>query len=216
MRLRLRLFYKIHGLGNKIFIEKNGVKKICKTRIKGLDIKIKGNNNTIIIEEPTNFKDCRINLCSHNNFIYIGTSKSITNLSILNRESTNGNSVHIGRNLYTTGNLSIFLYNNNTSLKIGNDVMFSSNVSILTGDGHKITDINNNTLNKKNYEINIGNHVWIGRGVTICKGARISNDTIVGTSSVVTRTFKNSNIIIAGNPARVIKTNTNWDISADF
>lgn len=51
----------------------------------------------------------------------------------------------------------------------------------------------------------IGKNVWIGDSVSILPGASIGENTIIGTNSVVTKSFP-SNVIIAGVPAKIIKT----------
>jgi len=50
----------------------------------------------------------------------------------------------------------------------------------------------------------LGDFVWLGFGVIVLPGADIGNNTIVGGGSVVTKSFP-ENVIIAGNPARIIR-----------
>lgn len=50
----------------------------------------------------------------------------------------------------------------------------------------------------------IGNRVWIGANVTILKGVKIGDDTIVGAGSVVTKDLP-ANVIAVGVPAKVIR-----------
>lgn len=54
--------------------------------------------------------------------------------------------------------------------------------------------------------IKVGNNVWIGAAVTILKGANIGSGSIVAANSVVLSGDYHENSLIAGNPARVVKS----------
>lgn len=51
----------------------------------------------------------------------------------------------------------------------------------------------------------IGKNVWIGEYSRICKGVTIGDGSIVAANAVVTKDVP-SNAIVAGNPARIVKT----------
>lgn len=56
----------------------------------------------------------------------------------------------------------------------------------------------------------IGNNVFIGANSVIMPGITVADNVIIGAGSIVTKDVP-SNVIVAGNPARVIKQNvTNW------
>ena len=50
----------------------------------------------------------------------------------------------------------------------------------------------------------VGHNVWIGYGACVLRGVTIGDNSIVGTSSVVTREVP-ENAVVAGVPARVIR-----------
>ena len=54
----------------------------------------------------------------------------------------------------------------------------------------------------------IGENVWIGSNVRICKGVHIGDNAIIAACSVVTKDVP-ANSIAAGNPAKIVKTDIN-------
>lgn len=54
----------------------------------------------------------------------------------------------------------------------------------------------------------IGENVWIGSNVRICKGVHIGDNAIIAACSVVTKDVP-ANSIAAGNPAKIVKVNIN-------
>lgn len=90
-------------------------------------------------------------------------------------------------------------------IEIGEDVAISHDVTIMDSDAHEgLWD-----GYEKTKPIKIGNHVWIGTRVIILKGVTIGDNAIIAAGSVVTKDIPN-NTIVAGVPAKVIKTNINW------
>jgi acetyltransferase-like isoleucine patch superfamily enzyme len=56
--------------------------------------------------------------------------------------------------------------------------------------------------------ITIGNDVWIGSGVKIMDGVHIGDGVVVAAGSVVTKSIPEYSVV-AGVPARIIKTRNN-------
>lgn len=93
-------------------------------------------------------------------------------------------------------------------IQIGNDTLIARGVRILDHDGHPIDAARRRAGEPEPADcvesVLIGNDVWIGEGAVILKGVRIGDRAIVGGRSVVTRSVE-SDTIVAGNPARVVK-----------
>ena len=52
--------------------------------------------------------------------------------------------------------------------------------------------------------VTLGDDVWVGGGAIICPGVTLGNNVIVAAGAVVTKSF-GDNVVLGGNPARVIK-----------
>jgi acetyltransferase-like isoleucine patch superfamily enzyme len=191
--------------------------------------KIKGVNNKIEIN-TTFMKNSKITIIGNNNKIHFGDMCYLANTDILisgdNNEVILGNKVYVNggkicledsNNILKIGNRTTFsgdthlAVTEGRSISIGDRCLFSSNVIFRTGDSHSIIDNEGNRINHAK-DIFIGKHVWFTQNTTILKGVTINDDSIVATGSVVTKSFPQTNVILAGNPAKVIKENVNWDI----
>ncbi|MCK9443846.1 MAG: acyltransferase [Tissierellaceae bacterium] len=90
-------------------------------------------------------------------------------------------------------------------ITIGNNVYITSNCRFITHDGGTLILRKEVPDLELTAPIRIGNDVYIGIGTTILPGTSIGNRCIVGACSCVKGTFPD-NSVIAGVPARVIKT----------
>ena len=116
----------------------------------------------------------------------------------------NNSNIIIGKNVGISG---ATLYARK-SIVIGDNTLIGGNTKILDNDFHPIDTearINNDSSMIKSKEVLIGKNVFIGCNSLILKGTIIGDNCIVGAGSVVSGKFPN-NVIIAGNPAKVINT----------
>jgi len=91
-------------------------------------------------------------------------------------------------------------------LVIGNDVAIGHRCSILT------TEHNFMAADKPikfqpihNMPVRIDDNVWLGANVTILGGVHLRSGTVVAAGSVVTRSFDENDIILAGIPAKILR-----------
>jgi acetyltransferase-like isoleucine patch superfamily enzyme len=151
-------------------------------------------------------RNCFINIYGHNNRIVIG-DKAYINDTELHIED-DSNEINIGKKTTIFGKTHVACIEG-TIITIGEDCMFSSDVVLRTGDSHSIIDDTGNRINQSK-DIMIGDHVWFGNKTIIIKGVQIAKNSIVGTGSLVTKQFMEDGVVIAGNPADIIKKHVNW------
>lgn len=91
---------------------------------------------------------------------------------------------------------------------IGDNTLIGGNVKILDNDFHPIEVEARNRDDKnmiRSKEVIIGKNCFIGCNVLILKGTEIGDGSVVGAGSVVSGKFA-SDVVIAGNPAKVIRS----------
>ena len=92
-----------------------------------------------------------------------------------------------------------------SNVYIGKGANIAREAVIRDYDGHYIEDLNYRTSKP----VRIGDNVWIGYRAMILKGVTVGDGSIVAANSVVTKDVP-SHCIVAGNPAKIIRTNINW------
>lgn len=102
-------------------------------------------------------------------------------------------------------NNSLTLICEGKEISIGDNCLIGSNVQMIDSDFHELNPQNRfGGKHIKRKEIIVGNNVFIGNDVTILKGVHIGNNSVIGNHSVVTKSIPN-NVVVAGNPAKVIR-----------
>ncbi|PAF51071.1 hypothetical protein BKH43_02350 [Helicobacter sp. 13S00401-1] len=183
---KLKSNVKIYGLGNEVIAPKDSK----------LYIEVYGDNNQVFIPNPSTEEGGR----SFTGRVQVGTPDCLVKNCI----------VRVGKK---TGafRVEVLLLEDESEVIIGSDCMLSSGVSLTCTDTHSILDKEGNLLNKGKF-IRLGDHVWVGADVKILKNVTIASGCVVGTRSLVSKEFKIPNCVIAGVPAKVVKTDIRWDV----
>lgn len=176
-------------------------------RLFGVTVTVHGKNNQIIVGEKSQLVNCTVTICGDGNVVRIGTSCTI-------REGVfwvedNQNEIHIGNDTTVSGKTSLSVIEG-TTITIGDDCMFSKDISLATGDSHSIVDLEGTRINPS-ADITVGNHVWVGAHVTMLKGAQVNSHSVIGMRSLVNKPFSDQNVILAGSPAKIVKSGIDWD-----
>ena len=191
---------KIRGLRHNKIEFNNCFLSKCK-------IRIKGTNNNVFIDNHSTLFCCKISITGNDNTIIIDERVCAVKCEIYIEDDNN--LVKIGKDSHISG-LTHLACIEGCNIIIGEKCLFSSDVTFRTGDSHSILDLDGIRINPS-LDIEIGNHVWIGNKTIITKGVNIAKNCILATGSVVTKKFDDSNVIIGGVPAKIIKRNVNWD-----
>jgi acetyltransferase-like isoleucine patch superfamily enzyme len=95
------------------------------------------------------------------------------------------------------------------SIRIGCHCLLASGVLVFDMDGHPLDASHRRAGEPTPPEaiapVVIGDDVWIGTGAMILKGVTIGDRSIIAAKSVVTKDIP-PDTVVAGNPARVVKT----------
>ncbi|WP_426228679.1 sugar O-acetyltransferase [Pseudarthrobacter sp. DSP2-3-2b1] len=94
-------------------------------------------------------------------------------------------------------------------ITIGDDVQIGPNVQLLTPT-HPVAPEPRRAKVEGAKPITIADNVWIGGGAIILPGVTVGENSVVGAGTVVTRDVP-ANVVVAGNPARVLRTLTAAD-----
>ena len=95
------------------------------------------------------------------------------------------------------------------SCVIGEHCLFSEGIGVRTSDHHSIIDLKTKEVINAPADIQIGRHVWIAPNVSLNKGARIGDGSIIGAGSMVSQVVPDRELW-AGTPARCLKKDVSW------
>ncbi len=111
--------------------------------------------------------------------------------------------LNVGNQVFVDGAIIV----SDLNIEIGNQVMVGREVLIIDHDGQ---GLDGNPPAKK--PVKIGNHVWICNRAVILKGVTVGDHSVVAAGAVVVDDVE-PNSLVAGNPARKMRTTSGYTLN---
>ena len=128
----------------------------------------------------------------------IGEPDARVTVAVWGREEGKG-AIRIGNNVLCSPGSRISA---SDEITIGDAVMLARDVYITDSDWHTIYD--RTVRAEAPAPVHIGDNVWLGDGSCVLKGVTIGENSVVAARAVVVKDVP-ANVVVAGNPARVVK-----------
>lgn len=105
---------------------------------------------------------------------------------------------------------SVITVHERANVAFGAGCLIASDVVIAASDVHKIFDVETGERLNEAGDITLGERVWVSHRATLLKNTSLGDDSVVGASSVVSSAFP-PNSLVAGVPARLIRSGIRWE-----
>jgi len=112
-----------------------------------------------------------------------------------------GYNIHVGDNFYTNFDCVML---DVCEIRIGDNCFMAPGVHIYTAT-HPLNAQERISGAEYGIPVTIGHNVWIGGRAVINPGVTIGNNVVVGSGAVVTKNVPD-NVVVGGNPAKIIKS----------
>lgn len=166
--------------------------------------RISGNNNRVVLERNAKLFGY-VDMRGENNRIILGEGAVVSG-----RLYVKGSGLTVSIGAGTSMRQVYVLVQEGASLTIGRDCLISRNVEIRTSDAHSLIDTKTGKRINAAQPVTIGDHVWIGARSFISKGSVVPDKCVVGAMSFVNKAFEGEGHLLAGVPAKVVRSGITW------
>jgi acetyltransferase-like isoleucine patch superfamily enzyme len=94
-------------------------------------------------------------------------------------------------------------------ITFGEGCLVSWDVLVIDTDFHEISH-EGSEWGAVQEPISLGRRVWLGTRATVLRGSTLGDDVVVAAGAVVARPEPADNVVLAGNPARVVRSGVRW------
>jgi acetyltransferase-like isoleucine patch superfamily enzyme len=189
----------IRGIGNLFQAEG--------ARLSNVELDIVGDRNRITIGEGCIFYNLKFHIRGSNHVIEIGKNCRFTRSGLIWLED-DGCTLTIGQGT-TMVDATLAVTEPGSRIAIGEECMFANDIDVRCGDSHAILDAASGKRINYAEDVTIGRHVWIAAHTVILKGVTIGENSVIASGAIVTRSCDPGSIL-AGNPAKVIRSGISW------
>jgi len=176
-------------------------------RLSNVELDIVGDRNRITIGEGCIFYNLKFHIRGSNHVIEIGKNCRFTRSGLIWLED-DGCTLSIGQGT-TMVDATLAVTEPGSRIAIGEECMFANDIDVRCGDSHAILDAASGKRINYAEDVTIGRHVWIAAHTVILKGVTIGENSVIASGAIVTRSCDPGSIL-AGNPAKVIRSGISW------
>lgn len=207
LKHRLRAWLIRFRTGTNVSMQGHGHRLcIAGARLFGCKVEVEGHGNTLMIHPQARLWETNIKLTGDNLTCTIGDHCVLRGITVIVEDSHSR--LLIKRCVSGTG--CRLLAGEGGLVEIGEDCMMSVGADVRNTDGHSVVDLASGARINPAADVRLGDHVWLGLGAKILKGVRIGEHSIAAAGSVVVADVP-SNTIVAGVPARPIRSGITWE-----
>lgn len=98
---------------------------------------------------------------------------------------------------------------NGSKISLGRNVWVARGCCLITTNH----DLLNPSEHQSGGDIRIGDHCWLGANAVILPGVELGPHTVVGANAVVTKSYLDGNVVLAGVPAKPVRS---LDFEGDY
>lgn len=194
-----------------IEIDDRGAQRVVQ-EYPGMSVNFSGLGSIVRIERGSVLRNVRIDVSNHSS-VYIGKTAAagIANTEISIGGPMSNKELFIGQNSEIDGSHIYMEGEDDLSVRVGRDNFWSPGVVVRATDGRQIRDRSNSgAIVNRAQPISIGDAVWIGCSAVVARGAKVSSGSVIDHGAFVSDEFEQSNVVIAGVPAHVVRSNIEW------
>jgi len=166
----------------------------------------KASHNLFVFGDNVKVGDGEVNFFANRGTVFFGNNNRHHNSPII-RTWSDDSLIFFGNN--TTSN-HLNVSSKYSSIIIGEDCMFATDVWIRNSDEHLMFDLESLEVINSGGDVIIYPHTWICQDALILKNTKIGAGSIIGAKSLVNRDVPSFSLV-AGNPAKVLKSNVSWE-----